>query len=30
MVATIAVHPLRAFDHRKPEQATAEMVVLLD
>jgi len=30
MVPTIAVHPLRASDHRQPEKATAEAVLLLD
>jgi len=29
MVPTIAVHPLRASDHRQPEKATAEAVLLL-
>src|SRR6476469_2316156 len=30
MVPTVAVHPLRASDHRQPEKATAEAVLLLD
>jgi len=29
-VPTVAVHPLRASDHRQPEKATAEAVLLLD
>src|SRR6478736_4714638 len=30
MVATVAVHPLRASDHRQSQQATPEAVLLLD
>src|SRR6476620_5971229 len=30
MVPTVAVHPLRASDHRQPKKATAEAVLLLD
>src|SRR6476659_2308962 len=30
MVPTVAMHPLRASDHRQPEKATAEAALLLD